>query len=91
MTINTTAVVFGKVAHVQGKKNLYHLYVKSTISACASGTKQDDLHLIQAYIATPTRADRRCYSQSLFILEMFHMNKREDLVFKILSLIQMST
>lgn len=76
------------------KKNLYHLCVNSTISAFASGSKQDNLHLIQNYTATPARPDRRCYSQSLFILEMFHMNKcaqREDLVLKILGLIQMST
>lgn len=62
------------------------------ISAFAYGTEH--LALIQNYTGTPTRADRRGYSQSLFNLEMFHIDKcaqREDLGLKILSLIQMST
>lgn len=53
-------------------KEIYIMYyVNSTISAFASVTKQDDLHLIQNYTTTPTRPDRRCYSQSLFNLKCF--------------------
>lgn len=68
------------------------MLVNCTISASAYGTER--FALIQNYTGTPTRPDRRGYSQSLFNLEMFHIDKcaqREDLGLKILSLIQMST